>query len=528
MYEFIEYVRPEDDDSDGNGDGTFDMPDVVKEGERDETMFRFACSERAHDRPKAVTMAAALEYNRTCFKPPLSESEVRKKVESAYKHKPGFSDEVKAKKGKASADDDDSSQKRGKSFLTVSRALIDENSACFIDGVPALFINGRYETGWKAIDKGTLSIEPNANSSKRREVREYIDLMAPSVEASPPELVGFANGVLDISTMRFRDYEKSDIIQCVIPHKWIPYAEAPLVDMTLKKLAAGDPNIELNLTEFMGLCLYRSNELAYFPFLLGKRGKNASNGKSTYIKMIRSMLGSGNFSSLSFNDLGQNFLKRFIAGKLANLGDDISSKQIDANALETVKKAATGDRIFCDVKNGPGFEFDSFCTFIFSSNKIPRFEDEDGGLNRRMFPLRFNGHFTRDDPDFDPRIGKKLATEESCQRMLVRAVDGLRRCRGNDGPTPNEDSKKMLEEIKTSNNSILQWMDYMDKSPNDLIGCIPSPVFDDYKDWCSKSGISKPYGLPGFGRALVDLFGIESHTVKENGKPVRRYRYIEE
>ena len=94
---------------------------------------------------------------------------------------------------------------------------------------------------------------------------------------------------------------------------------------------------------------------------------------------------------------------------------------------------------------------------------MPNFETDDDGINRRMFPLRFNARFTRDDPDFNPKISKLLEQEDACERMIVKAVEGLRRCIENNGPPPNSESMAMLDDIKTMNNSIRQWMKDVDR-----------------------------------------------------------------
>lgn len=500
------------------------IPDKkLHDGEgRNKFLFIQGRSARGKGADDDTVAAFLIALNNTKCSPPLDDDELWKTIRSVCSVPPGMSEEAKeAQKKKRESNPRFNHAK-------IAKELINENHACFIDGVPAVFINGRYETGWDAINRAIIEKHETASSTNRKEIREYISLVAPYVKASPPNLIAFKNGVLDVLTMEFRDFEPTDIIQNVIPHNWNPDAKCAIVDETLRKLAAGDPVIELNLSEFMGLCMYRSGELAFFPILLGRKGKNASNGKSTYIKMIRAMLGKENYTSLSFNDLGEHFMKRYIAGRLANLGDDISSKRINADALEVVKKAASGDSLFCDVKNGSAFEFESYCTFVFSANKMPNFESDDDGINRRMFPLRFNARFTRDDPDFNPKISKLLSQEDACERMIVKAVQGLRRCIENNGPTPNAESIEMLEDIKTMNNSILQWMKDVDRDADSFIGCQPTPLFENYREWCLKSGIQKPFGKPGFGKALTELFAIESHVVSIDGEKKRVYRYIEQ
>lgn len=512
-------------DKDGNRDKVTIPSDVVNEGEgRNNFLYEQGCSARAKGSDNQMIEIWLTELNKLKCKPPLPDRELRSVIDSVCTKPVGLSDEAKEIQDKAKS----KTESRPRfNHTKIAKTLIHEHHACFIDGVPAIFINGRYETGWDAINRAIIMEHETASSSNRKEIREYIALIAPNVSASPPNLIAFNNGVLDVLTMEFRDFAATDIIQNVIPHNWNPQAQSRLVDETLRKLACNDPIIELNLSEFMGLCMYRSGELAYFPILLGRKGKNASNGKSTYIKMIRAMLGKENYSSLSFNDLGQHFMKRYIAGKLANLGDDISSKRIDSDALEVVKKAASGDSLFCDVKNGSAFEFESYTTFVFSANKMPNFETDDDGINRRMFPLRFNARFTRDDPDFNPKISKLLEQEEACERMIVKAVEGLRRCIENNGPTPNSESMAMLDDIKTMNNSIRQWMKDVERDADSFIGCQPTPLYEGYRQWCTKAGIQKPFSKPGFGKMLTELFAIESHVESIDGEKRRVYRYIE-
>lgn len=87
---FVEHYRPATEDEDGE-QKRFEWPDVLREGARDETIYKYACSERAKNTPKDVVLVAALEYNRNHCEPPLPDSIVKQKVESAFKHKPGTS-----------------------------------------------------------------------------------------------------------------------------------------------------------------------------------------------------------------------------------------------------------------------------------------------------------------------------------------------------------------------------------------------------------------------------------------------------
>ena len=92
---FVEHFRPPEQDADGKPK-RFEMPDVLLEGARDETIFKYACSERARNVPYDVVLAAALVYNREHSKPPLPEKIIEQKIDSAFKHEAGTS---RGKKG---------------------------------------------------------------------------------------------------------------------------------------------------------------------------------------------------------------------------------------------------------------------------------------------------------------------------------------------------------------------------------------------------------------------------------------------
>jgi len=59
----------------------------VKAGNRNQTLFRYAAAQRAYDVPIEITMDAARALSNT-WSSPLSESEIQKTVESAYKYEP--------------------------------------------------------------------------------------------------------------------------------------------------------------------------------------------------------------------------------------------------------------------------------------------------------------------------------------------------------------------------------------------------------------------------------------------------------
>lgn len=434
--------------------------------------------------------------------PPLSESEVDKIARSAI-------DYCNATADRAGGGAREWAEKRPSKarfdHAAMAKRLMGEHGACFIDGMPAVRVGEAYRTGWREINALILEMADGCTQAQRRETCSYVEIKAPRVRQSDPRYIAFSNGVLDVETMKLLGYADDMVIPNVIPHRWNPYASCVAIDETLRKVACGDPGMEMNLAEIMGLCMYRSAKFGYCPILLG----SGSNGKSTYIGMLKALLGVENVSSLDIGVIGQRFQAGNLVGKLANLGDDISNEYIPGDVLAVVKKVATGNAIFTDVKGGQGFEFGPYCTMVFSANRFPRLGDSSDGMMRRLFPLQFDARFSAEDPDFDPDIAEKLASEEACEYMCSLGVEGLRRVIAQKELTPNNRSRTMADDIKTDNDTVLQWIDAEGLDETFAVGSRPQEVYSSYHQWCFDNGC-KAVGSRSFNGTLRHRWHVKS------------------
>lgn len=75
--------------------------------------------------------------------------------------------------------------------------------------------------------------------------------------------------------------------------------------------------------------MFRRNELGKAFILTG----SGSNGKSTFLNMLKHMLGRRNVSVLELKKLNDRFSTVMLFGKLANIGDDISDEFITDAAI---------------------------------------------------------------------------------------------------------------------------------------------------------------------------------------------------
>ena len=468
----------------------------IKDGEgRNEFLFKQGRSARAKGADDDTVAAFLTALNKTKCAPPLDDFELWKTINSVCTVPAGYSEEVKKQRGRP----------RKFEHNKVARQLIDDYGACLIDGeTPAIRDGGRYRVGWEAFDSVIIDLYDDCTMTNRKEVKAYIQAKADSKRQSSPYLIAFKNGILDVRTLDFRkEWRDDDVIANVIPHEWKPERTSELLDNVLYKMACGDMATYMNLSEFIGVCMVRSAKLCpFFPVLIGV----GSNGKSTYIELIKDVVGVENISGLQPKEITAHFLGSHIVGKTANLGDDIASGYLDDRDCAIIKSVATGDLMFTDVKGGKGFHFQPYCTMVFSCNQFPRLADTTPGFMRRLFPVEFNAVFSADDDDYDPMIGEKLREESVLEYACVIGVEGLRRVIAQNRPTPNEMSEAMKSEIAREGNTGLQWFNDDQITAEHLMGMTKEEAYSEYLNWCERNGYSRTAMGSGAISALIGTY----------------------
>lgn len=499
----------------------FELPETVPAGSRDDTLFRYASSLQARGVDDAGLRAAVEAANRERCAPPLPARDVERIVRGVTGRYGKGADGGRGMDGgglartRAFRKTDRAGRPTGAVLHNVvARELIAVWKVRFVDGAPAVWAGGRYETGWDAVDRAVVSLVDDCKLAEQREVRHYVHLMAPRVRAARPTLLAFANGVLDLEAEAGRDFgamDPEEAIANVIPHDWEPGAYDGAADAFLDRVSCGDATVRANLEEVVGVCMFRSSEFGQCPVLLG----SGSNGKSTFILALRNVLGDENVSSLDLSTVGRQFQAGRLLGKLANLGDDISNERLSGDVLAVFKKVVTGEWVYSDVKNSDGFEFKPYCTLVFSCNEFPSLGDSSEGMLRRLFPVPFLARFERTDPGYDPRIGEKLRSEGAARYLARVGVEGLRRVIAQNGFTRNDRSEELVGEVRADNDTVLQWTSERGLLPVHFEGCVIADCYEEYAQWCDRSRL-RPYGRTKFTRKIGAMFGFASHVEKRS------------
>lgn len=384
-----------------------------------------------------------------------------------------------------------------------------------IDGQLHYYKDGIYIKGMRELEHLMIKHIPNLNQAKRREVLAYLDaLILDNTPMAPAHLIAFRNGILNVGTMELLEYSPSVVLVNKIDWDYNPNAYDELVDKTLDKISCNNKEIRANLEETVGYCLFRRNELGKAVMLTG----DGSNGKSTYLTMVQTMLGDDNTSSLDLRKISDRFSTVMLYQKLANIGDDISGEYIPDTA--DFRKVVTGDKIAAEQKGQPKFDFKPYCKLIFSSNNIPRLGKgrDFTAIKRRLIIIPFNAKFSKDDPDFVPYIIDELKAQTAIEYFIVLAIEGLKRVLANKAFTVNvigEEELSTYESIVDPMTGFLQ-----DHEKGDFINQSSNDVYRMYELYCADNKLTA-MGQRMFIKQLCNKLNLKSRQQRVNGKKVQ-------
>lgn len=380
-----------------------------------------------------------------------------------------------------------------------------------------MYQDGIYISGQADIEGEMIKHIPSLNRAKRKEVLDYLDIMIrENTPAAEAHLIAFRNGVLDVMDDTFSPFTPNHIITNRIDWDYNPQAYDELTDKTLDKIACNDNNIRLLLEEAVGMCMFRRNELGKAFILTG----TGSNGKSTFLNMLKHMLGKRNISSLDLKKLSDRFSTVMLFGKMANIGDDISDEFVVDSSM--FKKIVTGETIDAEQKGQPKFEFEPFVKLFFSANNIPRMGKgrDSAAILRRLVIIPFEAKFSPTDDDYVPFIGDKLKNQESMEYFIQLGLKGLKRVLETRQFTSSEKIQKELDEYEESNNPVLGFIRECETEDFQIENNPTSNVYKRYTEYCIANNLN-PMSNIEFSKQINKLLNFQVKDKKINGKKHR-------
>lgn len=218
-------------------------------------------------------------------------------------------------------------------------------------------------------------------------------------------MVGFKNGAYNIVTGEFVEHSSRFGLKAGIAAY---YASQPILSPVSKKffihLGGGVEGGKL-LFAALGIILSNYRKLGKALILYGPR----NNGKSTLAELIRKALPPKLVRGLSMTDFGNYYAIANLKDAHVTICTDLPVGNWSKNAIGKFKQTVTGDFFEAGAKGVQQETIQPRAFIVFIANflpKIPRSQDPEGAVQRRIWPLKTGKSVSPDK--VDPNILEKL------------------------------------------------------------------------------------------------------------------------
>lgn len=385
------------------------------------------------------------------------------------------------------------------------------------------------KTHWQIYDDNKLEayaqehFEDLCTIYKAREFKEYIQrsnvVEDKFFNEDVAHKMNFKNGILNLKDMTFTQHTSNLGFRYVLDYDYDPEAECPRFDEFMNEITLNRDELKTVLMEYAGYA-FSSMDYRYHKCLILEG--EGSNGKSTFVNVLKSLAGKHAYSSLRLNELSSPQNRYDLIGKIFNLAE------------ETPKKGLSDSSIFKILTSGGAFTVKQLykqpytvnantCKMIMSANDLPDLSDFSDGLFRRLLIVPFQARFVEGknaDPDIEDKLNKELAG------IFNRVIEGYHSLQKNNGFTKSEIVKNRIDEYRVEQDTVAQWFyDEVDVVDDHNAFISTRDLYASYVNYL-KPVNEKPVTSVEFGRNFARLAGVVSSVKKIDKRPLRGYRCV--
>ena len=481
----------------------------VPEGERDTTLYRYACMLRAKGLKREEAEVLVLEAATKC-KPPFPPKEALAKVESAWKHGIDY---------------------HHTDFGNAER-LVEIHGQdlryCHLWGKWLVWDGRRWkiddtaEVARRAKEVVRLMYAEAANIEDKDERRALINFAMrceqsgrlaamislassePGVPVLPEELdtdpwlLNVRNGTVDLRTGRLLPHRRENLITKLTDVEYDEAASCPRWEQFLDEIMLGNKNLVRFLQRAAGMSLTGDVSDHVLLVLYG----TGRNGKSTFLNTLLAVMGDYGMQAMpdllmaKYNDrhpteLADLFGKRLVVS--------IESEQGRRLAETLVRQLTGGDKIRARRMREDAWEFHPTHHLWMATNHKPVVRGTDVAIWSRLKLIPFSAQFLDGDPKQDKHLYQKLLNE--LPGILRWCVEGCLAWQ--------KDGLGIPAEVKAATDDYRAEQDVIAAFLNDY--CVLDPtaktpiktVYKVYTQWCEENG-EKPLSQRELGAQLVE------------------------
>ena len=319
-----------------------------------------------------------------------------------------------------------------------------------------------------------------------------------------PWLLNVENGTIDLRTGRREKHDSRDLLTKIGPVRADRQAKCPLFKKFLRRITDNNKQLQTFIQKCIGYTLTGDMSEQVFFFVYGASGNN---GKSTFVNLIRKMLGDYGIHTPTDTFLVKQYDNN-IPADLARLAGRRMVTAIEANANRQIDEAKIkgitgGEPITARFMRQNYFQFDPEFKLWLVANDRPRVRGTDDAFWRRVRLIPLSVAIPTDE--VDPNLPMKLQAEWS--GILAWAVRGCLNWQ--------KDGLSQPDAIRAATEAWHSEMDHLKQFADELLIVSPgtkvaaSTLFDLYTKWCLQHG-EHAFTIQKFTAKFGEL--LTSHT----------------
>ena len=298
-----------------------------------------------------------------------------------------------------------------------------------------------------------------------------------------PWLLNVENGTIDLRTGRREKHDPRDLLTKMAPVRADRSAKCPLFKKFLKRITGDDADFQAFIQKAVG---YSLTGITTEQVLFFVHGKSGNNGKSTFVNLIRDMLGDYGLHTPTETLLVKQY-DNAIPADLARLDGARMVTAIEANFNRhldeaKIKSMTGGEPITARFMRQNFFQFVPVFKLWLVANDRPRVRGTDEAFWRRVRGMPFTVKIP--EAERDPDLPTKLRAE--WPGILAWAVRGCLKWQSEGLGEPDV--------VRSATKGWQQEMDHLKRFIAEMVDIAPgykiaaSQLFDRYEKWCGQHG----------------------------------------
>lgn len=302
----------------------------------------------------------------------------------------------------------------------------------------------------------TNNFMPMANNTKRSEFKGLLlssNLVSNEFFGKDNSgHVNFKNGVLRLIDRVVLPHSPEFGFSYVLPYDYNPNAKCPEFDKLMDNITVKDEAMQRLLLEYIGYSI-SGLRAAYGQKALILTG-GGSNGKSTFLNVVKLLVGEQCFSTVGLEDMGDANNRYSMVGKLFNICEEIEENELKKGTA-IFKSIVTGANMMVKKLYSDTISMRIDTKLIISCNDLPSSKENNYAIYRRMLIVPFRASFKgKVDKGIEDRVSKEMS---GVYNRVLEAYDRFIKNEGNF--SESEVVEKALAEYKYNNSVYNQFSD---------------------------------------------------------------------